>query len=340
MALPDRVSMRELSGERPFFLITIDTEGDGMWWRPRSIETKNAAFLRRFQRLCETHGLVPTYLTNYEMAMSPVFRELGRDVLERNAGEIGMHLHAWHSPPDYSLTGDDHRHHPYLIEYPPDVMRSKITYLTDLLEDTFDVKMLSHRSGRWSFTAAYARLLLDRGYRVDCSVTPHVSWRWAVGDPRQSGGTDFSHFPDHAYFLDLDDISRAGASDLLEVPMTVVPCSPATLFTLARRALPSTRPVARAVNHLLPARWLRPNGTNLKQLLRIVDRAASERWRYVEFMLHSSELMPSGSPAFRTDESIERLYEQLEHLFEHASRFFRSATLAQFYHYCRARQPA
>jgi hypothetical protein len=56
-------------------------------------------------------------------------------------------------------------------------------------------------------------------------------------------------------------------------------------------------------------------------------------------MLHSSELMPGGSPAFRTDASIRTLYEHLERLFEHASRFFDGATLAQFYAASRDRGP-
>jgi hypothetical protein len=338
MSIVDQGIPRQLSRERPFFLISVDTEGDGIWWRPRAIETKNAAFLPRFQILCEKYGLTPTYLTNYEMAVSPVFRELGRDVLKRNAGEIGMHLHAWHSPPDYPLTERDDVHHPYLIEYPTEVMRSKIAYLTDLLEAAFGVKMVSHRSGRWSFSATYARLLLERGYRVDCSVTPYVSWRWKVGDPRRTGGTDFSDFPDCAYFLDAEDISRAGSSKLLEVPVTTMPPEPA-VRSLVGSVLPSSRLMASAVNRLSPVRWLRPNGRNLKHLLRIVDRAVAAERRYIQCMLHSSELMPGGSPTFRTDASIETLYEHLERLFEHTTRFFDGATLAQFHDAFRDRTP-
>jgi len=324
---------------RPSLLITVDTEGDGAWWRPRTVETRNAAFLSRFQALCEKYGLTPTYLTTYEMARSPVFRELGLDVLKRNAGEIGMHLHAWHSPPDHPLTDDDHRHHPYLIEFPADVMRAKIAYLTDLLEDTFGVEIVSHRAGRWAFDATYARLLVERGYRVDCSVTPHVSWQWAIGDPRRSGGTDFTAFPDHAYFVDVDDISRPGASPLLEVPMTIVASRPA-LRGLARRALPRSRLATAVVRRLCPVRWLRPGSASLAQLLGIVDRAAADERRYIECMLHSSELMPGGSPAFPTEDSIRTLYEHLERLFEHATRFFDGTTLARFHDAVREEAPA
>jgi hypothetical protein len=272
------------------------------------------------------------------MACSPVFRELGRDILRRKTGEIGMHLHAWHSPPDYRLTDDDHLRHPYLIEYPPEVMRAKIAYLSDLLEEVFDTAMVSHRAGRWGFSATYARLLLERGYRVDCSVTPHVSWRRKAGAFPWAGGPDFSAFPDGAYFVDLENIGRAGDSALLEVPVTIVPSRPA-IPPVVRGVLRSTRLTAAAVNRCFPARWLRPNGRNLEHLLRIVDWAAARDRPYVQCMLHSSELMPGGSPAFRTDASIRTLYEHLERLFEHASRFFDGATLAQFYAASRDRGP-
>jgi hypothetical protein len=322
-----------------FFLVTIDTEGDNSWGRPRRIEVKNAAFLPRFQHLCEAHGLRPTYLTNYEMVESAVFREFGRDVLARKVGEVGMHLHAWHSPPDHPLTEDDHAHHPYLIEYPTDVMRDKIARLTGLLEEAFGVTMASHRAGRWSFNATYARLLVERGYRVDCSVTPYVSWQWALGDPRGAGGTDFSHFPARPYFLDLDDISRSGRSTLLEVPVTTRATQP-LIHRLVPRAFPSRTPIASALNRLFPVRWLRPNGRNLKHLLHIVDRAIAEKSSYVELMLHSSELMPGGSPTFPTAHSIEVLYEHLERLFARAARSVQGATLAQFYDVVRDARPA
>ena len=66
-------------------------------------------------------------------------------------------------------------------------MREKVKVLTRELEDTFNTPIVSHRAGRWSFNAAYARILVDYGYRVDCSVTPHVSWASILGDPgRQS----------------------------------------------------------------------------------------------------------------------------------------------------------
>lgn len=86
----------DMAGQ-PSFLITIDTEGDNLWSRPRVITTRNAAFLPRFQALCEKFGLKPTYLTNYEMAISQEFVEFGRDSLRGGAAEIGRSLTVRHS---------------------------------------------------------------------------------------------------------------------------------------------------------------------------------------------------------------------------------------------------
>lgn len=315
---------------RPVFLITIDTEGDNLWEHPRQITTRNALFLPRFQTLCERHGFRPVYLTNYEMAACPDFREFGRDLLRRGVGEIGMHLHAWNSPPLAPLTDDDFRYQPFLIEYPESVMRDKIAFMTDLLEDTFGVKMLSHRAGRWSFNDVYARLLIEKGYRVDCSVTPLVSWKEHRGDPRQAGGVDFSAFPAVPFRMDLHDISKPGPSDLLEVPMTILSLEPAAVEALRRRLPPQSLP-ARALRRFFPpVAWLRPDGTNLGTMLRVLDRARADGRAHVEFMLHSSEFMPGGSPTFPAERHIEKLYDDLEALFAAAGRHFAGETLSGF----------
>jgi hypothetical protein len=314
------------------FIVTVDTEGDNLWHKPRAITTRNAAYLPRFQRLCEKYRFKPVYLTNYEMAMSDVFVDFARDVVSRGAGEVGMHLHAWNSPPLQALTNDDSSHQPYLIEYPDRVMRDKIRTMTRLLEDRFDRKMVSHRAGRWAFDARYADMLLDEGYHVDCSVTPGVDWRATPGDPAGSGGSDYTSFPDRPYFLASPDISKGSSAGLLEVPMTVLPSG---LFRRWPWAYRLPHPLRRIVRRISPERrWLCPvpllEKHNLDAMLELARRARDERPPHLEFMLHSPELMPGGSPMFQGAAQIDRLYETLEILFEELARGCRGMTLAEF----------
>jgi hypothetical protein len=315
---------------KPFFIVTVDTEGDDLWARPREITTRNASYLPRFQSLCESYGLRPTYLTNYEMAVSPVFQEFGREMLGRDAAEIGMHLHAWNSPPLVPLTDDDFHHVPYLAEYPEPVIREKVRFMTGLLEETFGVDMVSHRAGRWMLSETYARILVEQGYRVDCSVTPHVSWRPNRGDPRGEGGSDYTLFPETAYFLDLQDISRPGDSPLLEIPLTVL-SRRRPLCRLLPSAVRSASFPRRVMGRLLPTRPLIPSRENGKDMLAILDGVVRRKRPYAELAIHSSELMPGGSPTFRTEEEIESLYRDLEALFTVASRSFTGGTLAEYH---------
>jgi hypothetical protein len=310
------------------FIITIDTEGDDLWARPRQITTRNAQYLPRFQSLCEQFRFKPVYLTNYEMATCDAFVEFARDVAARGAGEIGMHLHAWNSPPLDPLTSDDFHYQPYLIEFPEPVMRQKIRLLTRLLEDRFEQEMVSHRAGRWALDGRYAAILLDEGYRVDCSVTPGVDWRAHLGDPSGNGGSDYTGFPEQPYFLNSADISRPATGTLLEVPMTT---RSSGLYRKAPWAY-RIRLLRRAANKVSPGlSWLYPAQSNLNEMLQTAHGARAESAVHMEFMLHSSELMPGGSPAFRNASDIERLYEHLEIFFEDLSPWCRGTTLKEFH---------
>lgn len=315
--------------ERPVFLITIDTEGDDIWSAPREITTNNSRFLPRFQQLCEKYNQRPTWLTNWEMVECPVFREFAHDVLQRGAGEIGMHLHAWNNPPNVPLTKDDFGALPYLTQFSEWTMRQKIRAVTDRLEETFGVKMLSHRAGRWAFNSTYARLLIEHGYVVDCSVAPGTHWTHET----IPGEIDFRGFPVTEYFVNPDDISQQSVfSPLLEVPMTVLPIEKNTAADVASRMLSVHSFGRRVSGRLFPEhRWLRPNGRNSGELIDTMAAAIDEGRSYVEFMLHSSEFMPGGSPRFSTADSVERLYDDLENLFEAASKYCCGLTLAEFH---------
>lgn len=311
---------------KPAFIITIDTEGDNLWQNHRQIKTENAQYLPRFQSLCEKYGFKPVWLTNYEMAVDPAFIEFAKSVIARGQGEVGMHLHAWNSPPDYDLTGDDWRWQPYLIEYPDNVLRDKVCFMTQLLEETFQTKMRSHRAGRWAFDSRYAKLLIELGYQVDCSVTPRVNWRNARGAPQGTGGTDYQHFPDSAYFIDENAIHQPGNSSLLEVPMSIQYKHPAWLNTLKQR-YDSLRGKYRSPS----VNWLRPTGGNAAQMIAVAEKCLAQGNDYVEFMLHSSEFMPAGSPTFNDVEAIEGLYRDLEQLFSWLAQRTQGMTLAEFY---------
>ena len=76
--------------------------------------------------------------------------------------------------------------------------------------------------------------------------------------------------------------------------------------------------------------WLRPVGGNVQQMIAVAEKTLAEGSDYVEFMLHSSEFMPDGSPTFKNEADIDRLYSDLEQLFSWLQGRTQGMTLAEY----------
>lgn len=302
------------------FIITIDTEGDDLWTYKctrnglKEICTTNAANLERFQRLCESYCFIPTYLVNYEMSQSRAFQELAGKAVKVCQAEIGMHMHAWNSPPIEHLPFNPRGDHPYLGEYTEKLQWEKMKYLKNTLEDTFQTPVTSFRNGRWYLDEFTIKCLHKLKFIADCTVTPGISWSGQIGNHLY--GTDYSKDKFRGcYQMSGKNIHRSGKSGIYEVPPTILPriyVSPASGFEVRKE-------------------WLRPNGGNLRQMLWIVDKVSrSPRIDYLEFMIHSSELSPKVNPTFKSVESIERLYEDLEILFEEISKKYTGIGMSEY----------
>lgn len=293
------------------FIITIDTEGDDLWknkitrYGLKEITTENAKNLEHFQLLCERYGFIPTYLVNYEMSMAQPFVELGRYAVKSGHAEIGMHMHAWNSPPIEHLPYNPRGTHTYIGEYGKKMQWEKMKYLTEHLEDIFQISITSHRSGRWWFDEFVLKCLKRLGYLVDCSMTPYVSWKGCIGN--QLYGIDYSKDKYKGeYMLSIRNIHHKGRSGIYEVPPTILEHYTCNFPKIIRRT-----------------EWLRPNGNNLMEMLWVKEEVRKNpKLGYAQFMIHSSELTPGTSPTFRSKKSIDKLYSDLNVLFCEMSKDF------------------
>jgi len=305
------------------FIITVDTEGDYIWhgvqrsYGIREIKVENAKYIERFQNLCRKYNFVPTYLVNYEMAFAEPFVSRAKKWAKDGECEIGMHLHAWNTPPIFELPYRRKSHNPYSGDYPKDVLFEKIKTMTDVIESQFGVRPVSHRSGRWYLDENVIKFLSELGYIADCSVTPGVSWKPHIG--YKIYGSDYTKYPAQVFFLNVGE----GGYKILEVPPSIVIKKPVGVFErilgkilTGRKKMPITA-------------WLRPNGRNIADMLSIVENAETED-KYLEFMIHSSELMPGGSPTFPNKAAIEKLYGDMEKLFTKISQSYSGIALRDF----------
>ena len=308
------------------FIITIDTEFDNGWeWKyGDEITTANSKYIPRFQNLCEKYGFIPTYLITYEFAQDKQFVDYMKPKQIEGKCEIGIHPHAWNIPPfvDLAQRTDREPGYVFLKEYPSEIIFQKIKSLKEEYIRQFECEPVSHRAARWGTSKDYFEQLDRNGLLYDCSVTPLMDWSTAPGYTANSYGPNYVNYPRKPYIV--------GDTGVVEIPMTIYKDHRFVLNeggnTSKKRNIKN---FIRSVKGKRPM-WLRPSGNNIQDLQYVVNRAKNSHDDYLMFMLHSSEMMPGGSPVFDTEEKIEKLYDNLEIIFRDISGKFEGISLADY----------
>lgn len=294
------------------FIVTVDTEGDSLWNNPKinEIQTDNVKYIPRFQELCEKYGFIPIWLTDYEIINNQDYVEYIKEKNKIGLCEVGIHVHARNNPPLVKLEKESSDNGAYLIEYPYEIMKEKFIFLKNLIENKLDCKVITHRAGRWTLNKDYIRLLEQTGIKYDCSVTPGISWNDCPGLTPNSKGADYRKYKRGVQYIGEN-------KKIIEYPVSIYSCN-----KLIKPNDYNSRSILKSLYHFARHSnlWLRPNSdNNLNEMKYILDRAITNDEEYVEFMIHSSELMPGGSPNFVSSGSIEKLYSIMEALFSYAA---------------------
>ena len=171
-------------------LITIDAEEDNAWSEATPVSTDNVRHVPRFQALCDEYGYKPTYLATEPVLLDRAFADALEAALADGRAEVGVHLHPWSCGPQVAGESGDRPAHVYPHEIAIADFQDKLVRLVNLVQERFGRICLCYRAGRWGFDARQIQSLLACGIRVDCSVTPHVSWHRHRGRPDGDGGPD------------------------------------------------------------------------------------------------------------------------------------------------------
>jgi hypothetical protein len=291
---------------RAYLCVSIDTECDkGRGWRskkPLAFTGITDGVMQRLQPMFAEYGAKPTYLLSPEVMRD----EQSVAALRTIAGsaELGTHLHGEYAEPgafEPDVTKEFQR------DYPPDVERQKLTYLTDLFIRAFDHQPMSFRAGRFGIGKSSIGILESLGYAVESSVTPHVDWTDS-GAP----GLAFEDAPTQPYRPDPSDPGRPGDATILEVPVTI------------RRRLANAIPF---VGPRLERRWLRPTKGTTDGIVRVAEdeiadarRRAPGRPVVLNAMFHNVEIVPDTSPYAATEDEARGILGRLRALLEFAKR--------------------
>lgn len=291
------------------FIITVDTEADNQWKEGGEISLKNIQFLPRFQTLCEKYGFIPTYLVTYEVAEDSASAMLLSNWQSKGLAEVGAHLHPWTNPPMVPYESGKHMYPSTLADAD---FKSKLATLTSIIKEKFGHSPVSYRAGRWGFKESHGSVLRELGYIADCSITPKTNWGEVKDKLSGEYGPDFRKYSVYPFYI---------AEGLLEIPMTIVYTGILSQESGLGKWFSrlSENIIKKVLNKLFfQKKWLRifPE-SNPKDWKKIYQSAKKNNLPVMEFMIHSSELMAGGSPYSKTAESVERIYKNLEVMFEY-----------------------
>jgi len=300
---------------RPALLVAIDTEGDNQWdAKARRHQTfENIYALERLHDFFARHGVRPTYVVTHPVAVDARSAEVLRRVQRRGDAEIGAHHHAWETPPFHP---DDVDRHPYALALPLSQFDAQLDSLTSAITAAVGQRPVSYRSGRFGFSAAHVSSLERAGYLVDSSVAP-------LFYEAHKHGPDFVGAPLTPYFLAYDDATKAGTSDVLELPISAaldrrVPKAVERWY--GRAPFPyMTRRVLRLAR-IAKVRWLRPSYSSAEDMIALSRQIVRRGAPILNLLFHSSEVIVGGSPYNRTQGELGAFYERLSRALTYATK--------------------
>lgn len=278
-----------MSSRQPELLVVVDTEEEFDWDKPFdrvSTATRTIPAQARAQAIYDEMGVVPTYVCTYPIACDPFAIAYLKRLQDDGRAEIGAHLHPWVTPPhqeDVSVFNS------YECNLPEELERAKIAALTDAIEAAFDRRPTIFKAGRHGFGPATARLLVEHGYRIDCSMLPR-------SDLRADGGPDFRHAADEPFWLD----EEAG---LLEIPVTTgyfgaMPVAGRLLSGIFdnQRANQCGMPGMLSRAGIVSRSRLTPEGVSASEQCRLLDALVKQGRRTFTLVYHSPSLAPGYTP--------------------------------------------
>ena len=296
--------------DRPTLFVVVDTEAEFDWTKPFARELTSVSAMddiERGQDVFDAHGVRPIYVVDYPVASQHRGHARLRAIMERDACEIGAHLHPWTTPP-FEEPLSPRNSYPGNLD--PRLEERKLASLIAVIRDNFGISPVFYKAGRYGFGPQTPTALMQHGIRIDLSVLPGA-------DLRRQGGPDFRTLKPVLY--------RIAGTNLLSLPMTRSEVG----------LLPDLANVGAAVHAWPGVSWLRlpsvlarlriaetitltPEGVTEAEQIRLVRVLLNQGCRRFVLHYHSPSLSPGNTPYAKDRTGAETLILRLRRL----CRFF------------------
>jgi hypothetical protein len=281
---------------RPQLAIVVDTEEEFDWERPFARESRATTSIpaqARAHEVYDAYAVVPTYVIDHPVATDPVAAAFLRGLKEEGRAEIGAHLHPWVTPPHEEEVTTFNSYH---CNLPPRLERAKMVELTEVIAAAFGERPTIFKAGRYGFGETTRRVLIELGYRIDCSYVPHMSFA-------ADGGPSYYRTPDQPFWLDRE-------AGLLEMPLTSGFIG--RLAPLGSLAAPLFASPAAKRLHIpglfgrlgLQRSRLSPEGVPADEQCRLLDDMARRGRRFFTLTYHSPSMAPGHTPYVRSEQDL------------------------------------
>lgn len=313
--------------------MTIDTEEEFDWSGDFSSANRAVTHFSRLERLQDLFdevGVRPTYVVDHPVASTDESIDVLRGFLRRGTCEVGAHVHPWVNPPIEEKVS---ARNSFLCNLPQSLQRQKIEELTRAITSAFGQAPTTFKAGRYGLDFELAGDLCELGYTADNSVIAYM-------DFSSYHGPDYTQFSHQPYWLiPPNDSAKGKGHGLLEIPCTVgFTRRPFETWSRLYRLLANT-PLSTL--HLIGVMWrlgilrktpLTPEGTEVTDLLRLVDVLASESDVILNVTLHSPSIAPGHTPYVRSEPELDEFLSRLKKLLLHAINRYdaRCLTLREF----------
>ncbi|MBX9698667.1 MAG: glycosyltransferase [Acetobacteraceae bacterium] len=278
----------------PVLLTMVDAEEAFDWSRPFSRDANDVRSMRSqhlAHRVFERHGVRPTYLVDYPVAVQGDGRAPLRELLADGLCDVGAQMHPWVTPP---FLEEVTNRNSFAGNLPTLLELEKARRLTGTLGDVFGAAPQIYRTGRFGAGVRTGDILKRLGYAADSSVAPywppdnlrHIPSAWALSS--------------RPYWIDRD-------RTLMEIPTSAA--------LVGRLAQPHGARLARAVFHpwaerlnipggmsrlgLLERIRLSPEGMTVEEAKRLTRMMLAEGHRVFVLTYHSPSLEPGNTPYVR-----------------------------------------
>ena len=277
----------------PQLLVVVDTEEEFDWSRFDRNNTSVEAMrdLHLGQAVCDSHGIVPTYVADYPVVTQSAGQEALRALLREGRATIGAHLHPWVTPPfDEQVNAINS----YPGNLPEALEAAKVQALGDAIERHLGERPRVYKAGRYGIGGNSARILEAAGYEVDCSPSPAY-------DFSADGGPDFARCDAQPYWFGTSRrllcIPTTGAFVGVAGAMAPALWRATTGGLLARLRVPGVLSRLGVLSRIR----LSPEGFDFGSLVRVTRFLFARGQRVFSFSYHSSTLRPGCTRYVRNE---------------------------------------